>query len=426
MSGRKKVALHTRGVGGSDDADMRAVAPTGRGSAKRTQLLGHMHPSAIRRVTERRVVHLLMRSSSLTRAELGERTGLSLATIGKIIDSLVASGVVEKIITETPKEGRMVGRPAEYYGLARAQRCHVVVEVGVRTTQLAALPVAGPIGDTHTAHFKTANSAMFEKRLRTAVEMLDVADPTAVLVSVPGVVDEAEQRVLYSPNLHWTEGTPLFDAIRRVIPAHLVVVQEIRALALGYLVHCEPHDSFLLVDTGDGVGGALVVDGELQAGPLPLSAELGHTPVPGNRRVCGCGGVGCLETLLGRRGLMRTARRNVQRDLRKWSQLVAELADKQPPAWLRRVLADAACVIAGALNTTGVSRVVLVGDLLELGPGAFELMAERINAHALWGRFGTVRVEAAPRQRLLGLARAALDRVVLAQPAVADVQERRA
>ena len=178
-----------------------------------------------------------------------------------------------------------------------------------RRHRVAALPIAGPIGDVETARFRTTpDIERFGKRLKGAVDMLDIEDPLAVLVSVPGVVDEIQKRVLYSPNLHWTEGSVLFDTIAATIPSPLVVVQEIRALALGYLVRSEPNDSYLLFETGDGVGGALVVEGQLRTGPLPVSAEVGHSPIPGNRRTCGCGSIGCLETLLTRRGLLRTAR----------------------------------------------------------------------------------------------------------------------
>ncbi len=407
----------------------RGAGPSRAVSGTRVRSPENMHPSGIRRVTARRVAHLLLRSGGLSRVELARQTGLSVAAIGKIVDALVSAGVVEKIVSESARPGPTLGRPAAYFGLARSRPRHVVVELGVSRTQLAALPIAGPVGDIQTARFRTTTDlAVFERRLRRAVEMLEIDDPLAVLVSVPGVVDEFEKRVLYSPNLHWTEGAQLFDVIARAIPSRLVVVQEIRALALGYLVRSDPHDSYLLVDTGDGVGGALVVDGRLQTGPLPLSAEIGHTPIPGNRRRCGCGGVGCLETLLGRRGLLRTARRHTTQDVRTWAQLVGELAGMEPPVWLHGTLSNAANIIAGALNTAGVAKVVLVGDLLELGTGVLEYMTAGVNAHALWGRFGNIRVEAAPRQRLLGLALAALDRVVLAPtptegPLAQDAQE---
>ena len=398
-----------------------APPPIGDRRGMRLRYTNTMHPSGLRRVTERRVAHLLLRSASLTRVEIARQTGLSVATIGKVIDALVAGGVVEKTVAETVVPGPSLGRPAEYFGLSRTRRRYVVIELGVNKTQLAALPIAGPVGDIETARFTTAaESDVFERRLKSAVGALDIDEPLAVLVSVPGVVDEQQKRILYSPNLHWTEGTQTLELIARAIPGRLVVVQEIRALALGYLARSDPHDSFLLVDTGDGVGGALVIDGRIQTGTLPLSSEIGHTPLPRNRRTCGCGAVGCLETILGRRGLLRTARRHTEPGVRKWAQLAEELADQAIPPWLHDTLSSAAYVIAGAINVAGVSKVVLSGDVLALGSDVLECMTEQINSHALWGRFGRIRVEATPRQRLLGLSLAALDRVVL-EPTKAEL-----
>lgn len=387
-----------------------------------------MHPSGLRRVTERRVAHVLLREPSLTRIDLSRRTGLSVATIGKIIDALVAAGIVEKLAVESESAGPTLGRPADYFGLTRTRRQHVAIELGVNRTRVAALPIAGPIGDLPATQFRTPSDAdSFVKRLNAAIATLEVGEPIATLISVPGVVDEREKRILYSPNLHWTEGAELLAQLSNAAPGRLVVVQEIRALALGYLVHTEPHDSYLLLDTGDGVGGALVIDGQLRTGPLPLAAEIGHTPIRGNRRVCGCGAVGCLETLLSKRGLLRSGRRNLSTSPRTWSDMLQELAqgEKTLPDWMIATLTDAASVIAGALNVMGVSKVVIVGCLLELGPAVLEHLTEAINARALWGRFGSIRVEGAPRQRLLGLTRAALDRIVLVPTSAEKVFEQR-
>ncbi|MCA9257410.1 MAG: ROK family protein [Phycisphaerales bacterium] len=364
-------------------------------------------------MTERRVAHLLLCAPGLTRFELSQETGLSVATIGKIIEDLTAAGIVEKIAAETSKPGPSLGRPAEYFGLARSGRRNVVVELGVKKTQVAALPIAGPVGDIQTATFQTTSDLeTFETRLKAAVARLDIDDPRAVIVSTPGVVDEAEKKVLYSPNLHWTEGTRLFEVIENVIGVRVVVVQEVRALALGYLARSDPHDSFLLVDSGDGVGGALVIDGHLQTGPLPLVAEVGHSRIPGNRRVCGCGAIGCLETILTRAGLLKTARQHSRNRIRNWAQFINEFGSQDLPNWLNDTLDDASRIIAIALNTVGVPKVVLIGDLVDLGSGVLERIAKGVNSDALWGRFGNIRIEAAPKQRLLGLTRAAIDRVV--------------
>src|SRR4029077_19186199 len=95
-----------------------------------------------------------------------------------------------------------------------------------------------------------------------------------ILASVPGLVDERNSRVLYSPNLHWTEKTNLPSLIQQVWNAPVVFVQEEHALALGQLAADPTGEDFLLADFGEGVGGAVVVAGKLYAHPLPISGEL--------------------------------------------------------------------------------------------------------------------------------------------------------
>ena len=401
----------------ADIATSRAVSSEHARIRQSARWKNKLHPSGLRRFTARRVAHLLMRSDTLSRYELSQRAGLSLTAVGKIINSLEAAQVVEKVKLreEDGVTGPTLGRPSEYFRIARQRVCYLVVELGVNSTIVAGLPIAGPVGNVQTAKFRTPNDlAIFEQRLLVAIQALGIKNPSAILVSVPGVVDEDHLNVLYSPNLHWTEGAQLFETIQRVQAGQLVVVQEIRALAMGYLLHSVPNDSFLLVDTGDGVGSAMVIEGHLQYGPLPLSAEIGHTPILGNRRRCGCGSVGCLETLLGRQGLLKSARQHKRPDVRSWDKLVEWLASEPLPEWLEQTLDHTARVIAGALNSMGVSKVVLVGDLPALHPEIVERLSAGVNQHVLWGRFGKISVIAAARQRLFGLSMAALDRVILA------------
>jgi predicted NBD/HSP70 family sugar kinase len=227
-----------------------------------------------------------------------------------------------------------------------------------------------------------------------------------VLASVPGVVDETAGRVLYSPNLHWTEQMGLADLIREACPLPVLLVQEIRALALGHLTAEPDTEDFLLVDFGEGVGGAVIEGGQLLSHPLPLSAELGHTPVPGNPRLCGCGAHGCVETLLSRRGLADSFGADNLAALGE-----AIVRDGLPP-WLSDALGAMGTVIAGALNVLGLRRVIVTGHLTQLPPVVMAALAEAVRRGAMWARFGEVVCEAAPRRRLTGLVAAGVDRLL--------------
>lgn len=374
-------------------------------------------PAHLRRINERLVFSQLVRGGPASRAELAKATGLSAPTVGKVVDEFLEAGFLEEVEeVEGARSGRgTVGRPGRLVRLDQSRRRLVAVQLGVHHTRVAAWPVAGP-GEQETwpVEFSTPESGeQWQNRLREAAERLGVKESWAVMVSVPGVVDEAAGKVLLSANLHWTEGADLVGLVREVfgVPVHLV--QEIRALALGQLTAEPGEGDFLLVDFGAGVGGAVVTGGKLYEGPTPLTGELGHSRVLGNRRRCGCGGEGCLETVVSRRGLMESAKEAWGKEVGSWGQLVEELGRRGLEGWLVDVLEAAGAVIGSALNVLGVRRVVLTGIPYELAGLVAEPLGRAIERSAMWGRFGRVSWGVRPRRRGLGLVAAAFDRVLL-------------
>jgi len=167
------------------------------------------------------------------------------------------------------------------------------------------------------------------------------------------------------------------------------------------------------VDFGQGVVGAVVSKGKLLASALPLVAELGHTPVPGNDRRCGCGAVGCLETLASTEGLLESYRLVAKKANPSWNSLVADVHKRGIEPWLTCALNSTADVIAGALNVLGLRRVILTGNLCDLPEAVLEKIKSRVCSGALWARFGNVECLRAPRRRSAGLVAFGIDRLLL-------------
>jgi predicted NBD/HSP70 family sugar kinase len=395
-------------------------------------------PAQLRVRHQRLVFEALQRAGTLSRAELAKRTGLSAPTVGKVAAGLLTQGLIEEPSGGQNGSSRSTpaaGRPSRPLRLARSRPALLAIQLGVRHTRLASLPVSGPDDDRRVSwpvQVATPRSAEAWASLlkRSAGRLGDPhrgaasEDISAVMVSVPGVVDESAGCVLLSPNLHWLEKVDLANLVRGAVTGRaprrvpVLLMQEIRALALGHLV-CQPRDTdFLLVDVGAGVGGAAVVGGRLYEGPLALSGELGHTPVLGSRkggdRKCGCGGVNCVETLVAREGLLASfataSRARVSPD---WRGLQRHVAASGIEPWLDEALTALAAVVAGALNILGVRKVVITGALVELGEAVIQRLAEGVKGAAMWGRFGEVQCEAAPRRRAAGLVARAVDRIFL-------------
>ncbi len=80
------------------------------------------------------------------------------------------------------------------------------------------------------------------------------------------------------------------------------------ALGESWLGRGRDERDFLLVTLGTGVGGGLILDGKLYAGPGGMAGEVGHVVIEPGGPLCGCGGHGCLETLASATAAARRAR----------------------------------------------------------------------------------------------------------------------
>ncbi len=385
-------------------------------------------PANMRKVNERAVFDRLLRHGPASRAELAKSIRLSAPTVGKVVDGLLEAGFLEEadalpmnrlddMATAVHEADARLGRPGRTLRLNRQRSGIVAVQLGVHHTRVAALPVAGPMGENWPIEFETPQSpGEWSRALRKAARSLARAEPWTVMVSVPGVVDEQQKKVLLAPNLHWLEQADLPGLLRDVWGCEVELVQEIRALALGHLSAQPEERDFLLVDVGAGVGGAAVLNGQLFTSSLPLSGELGHTPVVGNRRKCGCGATGCVETMTSRPGLLASmpGRRGV---IAPWSDLVKRIETHGVETWLAEALDGLGVVVGGAMNVLGVRQVVFTGALTELPELVMNALGKAVRRSAMWARFGEVQCAAAPRRWAQGLVAAAIDRVLLPLPA---------
>jgi predicted NBD/HSP70 family sugar kinase len=369
-------------------------------------------PSKMGQLNKRALLARLQLLGAASRADLAKSLGLSQPTSGKIVDEMLEIGLLEEF--DGDRQASALGRPGRMLRFDTRRARLVIIQLGVTETSLSAAPVGAGGEDNWQVGFATPSGpARWRRELAKAAARLSDEGLWGVVASVPGVVDEKSETVLYSPNLHWTEGAALMGLIGEVWKAPVALVQEERALALGHQALAPTQEDFLLVDFGEGVGGAAMIGGKPFIPPLPISGELGHTPVIGNKRPCGCGGTGCLETLVSIPGLLRSFSQSKPNVEATWPEFVKFIAGSGVVPWLAETLDVAAAVIAGALNVCGLRRVVVTGSLVELQPAVLAHLAAGIERGALWARLGRVEVESAPRRRRAGLVSAGIERLVL-------------
>jgi glucokinase len=189
----------------------------------------------------------------------------------------------------------------------------VVDETG---TILATARRESPATDTDAIELNIVDLVV-ELRSNYAVE--------AVGIGAAGFVDSRRSTVMFAPNLAWRD-EPLRADLEKRIDLPVVVENDANAAAWGEFTFGAGEDvqDTLLVTVGTGVGGGIVLNGQLHRGAFGVAAEIGHMRVVPDGRICGCGNKGCWEQYASGTALVRDTREQV----REGSLIARSLVDR--------------------------------------------------------------------------------------------------
>jgi glucokinase len=221
------------------------------------------------------------------------------------------------------------------------------------------------IVETATAPTRSANCSPAQVLDRVVELGRRAGAVDSVGVSVPGLVDP-EGRALLFPNLHgeWAGvpvAEPLSDAFGRQVP--LLNDGHAFALAESRVGAARGFRDVVCVVCGTGVGGGLVLDGELRRGIDDRAGEIGHHTVLPEGELCGCGNRGCLETVAGARAIAREAGTSTFAEA-----AVAALAgDDRATAAFERAATFLGIAIANVVLFVSPERIVVGGGVAEVG-----------------------------------------------------------
>jgi glucokinase len=117
-------------------------------------------------------------------------------------------------------------------------------------------------------------------------------------VGVPGVLDLERGETLFLPNLPGTwPHVPLQATIENLTNLPTRLLNDVRSITNGEWRFGAGRgvDTVAVFAIGTGIGGGLVINGQLHLGIGGTGGELGHTTIDFNGPKCGCGNYGCLE-----------------------------------------------------------------------------------------------------------------------------------
>ena len=133
---------------------------------------------------------------------------------------------------------------------------------------------------------------------------------TAVGIGAPSPASPETGVVFNAPNMPGWIDVPLGDMLAQRLGLPVVVDNDVNVGTLGEFVYGagKGRKSMVGIFVGTGVGGALILNGQLVRGARYSAGEVGHTVILPDGPLCGCGKRGCLEALASRTAIERDVR----------------------------------------------------------------------------------------------------------------------
>jgi glucokinase len=196
-------------------------------------------------------------------------------------------------------------------------------------------------------------------------------DLAAIGIGSPGTVHSGVVSG-FCPNISGWAGARIEEKLRKLggLPVSADNDANVAALAEARMGAGRGVSNFVLVTVGTGIGGGIVIGGEVYRGARGAAAEIGHTVLVRGGRLCGCGRRGCLEAYANASALVRAARARLRtRQRGTLHRLIGKDASKLTARVIGRAVGEGdGCASAALDETAGALASGLVSVVHLLNP----------------------------------------------------------
>jgi predicted NBD/HSP70 family sugar kinase len=247
-------------------------------------------PSVLRRINSALILEVIRARGPLSRTEIARATGLSKPTVNDVVGLLLEATYVRQSLAPDGDGGRRPRRPGPRARLMtfRADLGHVLgLDIGADKALAVVADLSGRILARERrpiSHKARAGQRVLLHELEGAGEAalatagVDPASLRAVGVGTPGVVDPSTGRIALAPQLEGWEGLELGRELGSAFGCPAFVDNETNLSLLGerWQGAAVGVRNALYVQVGVGIGGAILIDGEVYRGMSGAAGEIGY------------------------------------------------------------------------------------------------------------------------------------------------------
>ena len=357
--------------------------PANAHSLRRTDLAYvELASSELARDINRDVVLELVRARQpIARSDLARASGLAPSTVSAIIGQLIEEGW----IVEGGLLRRAPGRRPTMLSLSETK---VILAVDVRPDRalVAVVDLNGRLLSQESIVISTVVERAVQHLIASLRRMMEQHPDKSfegVGLSMPGRVDPVTQRLILAPNLHWA-GYDIAGEMEAALGLKVEIENEANACLVAevWSGRLDGVRNAVLVAISEGIGTAILANGQMITGHGGLAGEFGHVSLDPNGPLCGCGRTGCWEMYASTRAAVRYFREHTGGHLEDMTpQRLLMLAGDDDPAALDALTRQSECLAQGLQIITlalAPEVILFTGDLTSAWQRFESIIADKL------------------------------------------------
>ena len=199
----------------------------------------------------------------------------------------------------------------------------------------------------------------------------------AISIGFPATINKDRNKVLQAPNIKYIENLDVVSYLEKELNIKTFLEKD-TAMLLSYDTNKLNIDKGIVycIYFGTGVGAMMAIDNKLVIGRNGTAGELGHLYIEGNNLVCGCGNVGCDESVVGGVYLKKLINEEFVNEniedifsLHKDHPLIKQYIDRM------------GVIVADIENILDPDYLIIGGGVIEIKDFPKDLLIERIKVH---------------------------------------------
>lgn len=263
------------------------------------------------------LLSLIQKHKQVSRSQLAELTQMSNTTVGKIVKELIN----DNLVIEVGQVEGDVGRRATIIELNPTGAYIIGVELELSSVKIALVSLNGRVVEKQQFKFGIkGNPELVLEQVISEIQILlnkigiDNADKViAIGLSMPGLVSWPDGKVHMVPQFHWND-VQIKHYLEEKLNYIVYVDNHVRSVLLAESLFGNNHKykNAVCIYIGSGVGGAVMINGEISRGACNTLGEIGHITMDPNGPLCDCGRLGCLQTYICSSELEKQAQKPIQ------------------------------------------------------------------------------------------------------------------